>query len=72
MIGVFYLVEISWFNFLLFGVLIPLIVIAICFQVYLHESPYILVLQNKHEEALKVLEKIAFTNQRYENLDKIK
>ena len=47
LLGVFYLIKMNWFSFLLYMNLIPLCVISFILYIYIHESPYILMNQNK-------------------------
>lgn len=47
LLGVFYLIELEWYAFILFIMLIPLIAVGILFSLFLLESPYILMLRNK-------------------------
>ena len=47
LLGVFYLIELEWYAFILFIMLIPLIAVGILFSFFLLESPYILMLRNK-------------------------
>ena len=67
-LGVFYLLEINWMNFLIYMVLLPLVALIVVMYKFLLESPYILMNQNKKYEALEVLSKIAIMNG---NSDKI-
>lgn len=61
-LGIFYLLKIDWFSFLLYMVLIPLIAVSGIMYRFLNESPYILMNQNKRYDALEVLSKIAIMN----------
>lgn len=47
LLGVFYLIELQWYFFILFMMLIPLMAIGVLFYFFLLESPYILMLRNK-------------------------
>lgn len=47
MLGVYYLTELPWQYYLLLIVLLPLLIISFGFYIFLVESPYILLNQNK-------------------------
>jgi hypothetical protein len=64
MLGVFYLVGLRWEYFLLAVLLLPLLIIYFGIFAFLVESPYILMNQNKTEEALFSLTAIAIMNDR--------